>query len=156
MNIVRVFSTMNKKTIAKCVQKAEYAVRGAVTIRAAGIKKEMNAGKRFKFNKLVPMHSGNAQALNQPPITFGREVLSVALHDQFGAKVDLSRYSKDAIDRAMRYLDGIEARAIGAYAGHASGYDPIKQDIADFIKKEEMVMILTSTTYTCQLELVNA
>ena len=133
----RAFSVMNKKTIAKCVQEAEYAVRGAVAIRAAAIKKEMAAGKKFKFNKLVPMHSGNPMALMQPPLTFGREVLSIVLHDQHGTKVDLSRYSKDAVDRAKRYLDGIEARAIGAYAAHASGYDPIKQDIADFIKRRD-------------------
>uniref|UniRef100_A0A7S3JNZ0 Aminotransferase class I/classII large domain-containing protein n=1 Tax=Euplotes harpa TaxID=151035 RepID=A0A7S3JNZ0_9SPIT len=137
MNMKRAFSVMNKKTIAKCVQEAEYAVRGAVAIRAAAIKKEMAGGKKFKFNKLVPMHSGNPHALNQPPLTFGREVLSLALHDQAGIKVDLSRYSKDAIDRTKRYLDGIEARAIGAYAGHTSGYDPIKQDVADFIKRRD-------------------
>lgn len=41
----RAFSVLNKKSIAKCVQEAQYAVRGAVAIRAAGIKKEMSEGK---------------------------------------------------------------------------------------------------------------
>lgn len=141
MNMKRAFSVMNKKTISKAVQEAQYAVRGAVAIRAAGIKKEMAAGKTFKFNKLVPMHSGNPHALNQPPITFGREVLSILMHAQMKQKVDFSRYSKDSIDRANFYLKNIEASAIGAYAAHASGYDVIKDEVVDFIKRRDNVEI---------------
>lgn len=141
------YHVLTKKTIPDCVQKAQYAVRGAVAIRAAEIKKEMAEGKKFKFNKLVPMHSGNPQALNQPPITFGREVLSLCLHDQFGDKVDFSRYSQDAIDRAKYYLDNISARAVGAYASHASGYDPIKKEVVDFIKRRDGIEIDPTNLY---------
>lgn len=147
MNMKRTFSVMNKKTIAKCVQEAEYAVRGAVAIRAAAIKKEMASGKKFKFNKLVPMHSGNPHALGQPPITFGREVLSLAIHDQFNQKVDFSRYSKDAIERAKHYLKNIDQRAIGAYASHSTGYDPVKQDVIDFIKRRDGIEIDPNNLY---------
>lgn len=143
----RAFSVLNKKTIAKCVQEAQYAVRGAVAIRAANIKKEMAKGKKFKFNKLVPMHSGNPQALRQPPITFGREVLSLCLYDQFHKNVDFSRYSEDAIERAKHYLENIDVRAVGAYASHSSGYDPVKQEVIDFIKRRDNIEIDPANLY---------
>ena len=114
----RSFSVLHKKSIPMLVQNADYAVRGPVAIRGIQIKGEMSQGKKFKFDKMVPMHSGNPQALNQPPITFGREVLSLIAHDQFGQKADFSRYSKDAIDRADFYLKSIDGRAFGAYAPH--------------------------------------
>lgn len=147
MNMKRAFSVMNKKTISTAVQEAQYAVRGAVAIRAGQIKKEMGAGKQFKFNKMVPMHSGNPHALNQPPITFGREVMSLMVRDQFSQKVDFSRYSKDSVDRAKFYLDNIDARAVGAYASHASGYDPIKDDVVDFIQRRDNVEIDKNNVY---------
>lgn len=137
----RAFSVLNKQSITKAVQNAEYAVRGPVAIRAAGIKKEMAEGKKFKFDRLVPMHSGNPQALGQPPLTFGREVLSLMFHHQFGQKVDYSRYSEDAVARARYYLENMDPQAIGAYAGHASGYDPIKKDVVDYIKRRDGIEI---------------
>jgi aspartate/methionine/tyrosine aminotransferase len=115
--------------------------------RAADIIKEMDAGKKFKFNKLVPMHSGNPQALGQPPITFGREVLSLILHDQFGKKVDFSRYSKDAIERAKFYISNIDPPAIGAYTGRIKGYDCIAQEIVDFIKRRDGIEIDNESLY---------
>jgi alanine transaminase len=147
MNMNRAFSVINKKSISKLVQNAEYAVRGPVAIRAAAIKKEMGAGKKFKFDKLVPMHSGNPQALGQPPITFGREVLSIMMHHQFDQKVDYGRYSKDALERAKHYQSKIDPAAIGGYAGHSSGYDPVKQDVIDFIQRRDNLEIDPSNLY---------
>jgi len=141
MNFKRSFSVMNKNSIPKCVQEAEYAVRGAVAIRAGEIKKEIKEGKKFKFEKLVPMHSGNPQALGQPPITFGREVLSIMTHHQLGQSVDFGRYSKDAVDRAKYYYDNMDPQALGAYAGHTSGYDGVKNDVVDFIKRRDNIEI---------------
>lgn len=147
MHTTRAYSVMNKETITKLVQNAEYAVRGPVAIRAAGIKKEMGAGKAFKFDKLVPMHSGNPHALGQPPITFGREVLSIMMHNQFGQKVDYGRYSKDSLDRAKYYQANIDPAAIGGYAGHSSGYDPVKKDVIDFIQRRDNIEIDPSNLY---------
>ncbi len=143
----RAFSVMNKNTISPVVQNAEYAVRGPVAIRAAQIKKEMAQGKKFKFDRIVPMHSGNPQALGQPPITFGREVLSVLAHHQFDQTIDYSRYSVDAVDRAKHYLDNMDPQALGAYAGHASGYDPVKQEIVDYIKRRDGIEINPAHLY---------
>ena len=104
MNLRRSFSVMNKKTIPMSVQNAQYAVRGAVAIRAGEIKKEMAAGKKFKFDKLVPIHSGNPQALGQPPITFGREVLSILFRSQMWDSIDhMEGFSEDAMERAAHY-----------------------------------------------------
>jgi aspartate/methionine/tyrosine aminotransferase len=139
---------MNKKTISRLVQEAEYAVRGPVAIRAGQIKKEMGSGKKFKFNKLVPMHSGNPHALGQPPITFGREVLSIIMHHQFDQKVDYSRYSEDAVERARWYLENMDPPAIGAYGGHCSGYDGVKQHIVEFIKRRDGIDINPANVYT--------
>lgn len=93
------------------------------------------------------MHSGNPQALNQPPITFGREVISLCFRDQLDQSVDLSRYSQDAIDRAKFYLDQIDSRAVGAYASHASGYDVIKNEVIDYIQRRDDIEIDSSNLY---------
>ena len=143
----RAFSVLNKKSIANCVKNAEYAVRGPVAIRAAQIKNEMAAGKKFKFDRLVPMHSGNPQALGQPPITFGREVLSILIHQQLGQSMDFSRYSQDAIDRAKFYHENMDPQALGGYAGHSSGYDGVKKDIIDFIQRRDGVEINPANLY---------
>lgn len=59
------------------VLKAEYAVRGEIVARASQIQKDLAAGKKFPFDKVVMCNIGNPQALGQRPLTFLRQVLAV-------------------------------------------------------------------------------
>lgn len=102
---------MNKDTISERTKSFEYAVRGAVAIRAMELEREME--RQGQKMSLMQLNIGNPQILGQKPITFNREVLAACLHDD----MDKNRiiFSKDACDRAEFYLNSIKHRAIGAY-----------------------------------------
>jgi alanine transaminase len=64
-------------TINPKVKEAEYAVRGAITQRAAEIEKEINAGKgNYPFDKVLYCNIGNPQQLDQKPIAYPRQLLA--------------------------------------------------------------------------------
>jgi hypothetical protein len=64
--------TVNPRLIA-----AEYAVRGAITERAAEIEKILASGKgSLPFDKVLYCNIGNPQQLNQKPISYFRQLLA--------------------------------------------------------------------------------
>ena len=63
---------MNPKVV-----NAEYAVRGAITNRAAEIDKELASGKgNYPFDSVLYCNIGNPQSLNQKPISYPRQLLA--------------------------------------------------------------------------------
>ena len=68
---------MTESSLNPHVLKAEYAVRGEIVARASEIQKELAAGKKFPFDKVVMCNIGNPQALGQRPLTYLRQVLAV-------------------------------------------------------------------------------
>lgn len=64
-------STMNKNVL-----RAEYAVRGAIVVRADEINRQLqtNPNHKLPFNEIVFCNIGNPQQLRQKPITFFRNV----------------------------------------------------------------------------------
>lgn len=64
-------------TINPKVKEAEYAVRGAITNRAAEIEKELNSGKgKYPFDKVLYCNIGNPQHLDQKPISYPRQLVA--------------------------------------------------------------------------------
>ena len=121
------------------VLKAEYAVRGEIVARASEIQKELAAGKKFPFDKVVMCNIGNPQALGQQPLTFLRQVLAVCDYSPVRLEAQHLRHTlcctvgspfcalqllenedakkifpSDVLERAKLYLDNIGST--GAYS----------------------------------------
>lgn len=70
------YRVLHPDRINPCVLEAEYAVRGAIPIRAEEIKHELQEGKELPFKSVVNCNIGNPQQLGQKPLTFLRQVSS--------------------------------------------------------------------------------
>jgi len=53
---------------------AQYAVRGAIVLRAMELAKQMAAGEKLPFDRILYCNIGNPQSLEQKPLTFNRQV----------------------------------------------------------------------------------
>lgn len=73
---------LSKANMNPCVIEAEYAVRGAVPIKAAEIETEIknNPNHTYPFKEMTYCNIGNPQNFNQKPISFNRIVISCVLN----------------------------------------------------------------------------
>ena len=126
--------SLKKETISERIRNFEYAVRGAVAIRAMEIEREIEKGVKYPFDKIVHLNIGNPQALGQKPITFNREVLACAMYDHQDS--NRKHYSKEAVDRADFYLKSINHRATGAYTDSA-GLRSVISEVKTFLEKRD-------------------
>lgn len=131
-------TTLNESTIARPLIRTEYAVRGAIADKAAMMKKQMEQGVKFPFDKITHLNVGNPQDLGQKPISFNREVLASCLTDD--PERNRMIYSADAVDRADFYLSNINNRAAGAYSD-SPGIDIIVKEVQSFIEKRDGVEV---------------
>ena len=65
-------SILNMETINQRVKAMEYAVRGAIPIRATQLAKELESGAQKPFDEVIRANIGDCHAMNQKPITFFR------------------------------------------------------------------------------------
>ena len=65
-------SILNMETINQRVKAMEYAVRGAIPIRANQLTKELESGAQKPFDEVIRANIGDCHAMNQKPITFFR------------------------------------------------------------------------------------
>ncbi|GIQ84547.1 hypothetical protein KIPB_006061 [Kipferlia bialata] len=115
--------------------KAEYAVRGPVPIRAELVKQELAKGDHsYSFDKVIPCNIGNPHALNQKPLTFVREVVSL-LQAPHLLDISPSPFSAAAVQRARAFMDKVPA-GVGAYT-HSQGYAHVRQEVADFLERRD-------------------
>jgi len=110
------------------LQKAHYAVRGKIVIRAQELEEQ---GK-----KIIYCNIGNPQALRQRPLTFVRQVLSLLeypalMDDAAASKV----YPADAIRRARLILEK-NPTGTGAYT-QSAGIPFIRKAVAEFISRRD-------------------
>jgi alanine transaminase len=69
------------------------------------------------FDEVVQCNIGNPQGLNQKPITYFREVVSLCDHPDLLGKPQVHElFSADAIRRAHRIIDCLTGRSTGAYS----------------------------------------
>ena len=130
---------MSAVKINNRVRKSQYAVRGAIVIRAGEIENEIKAGStKYPFQKLIYCNIGNPQALKQKPLTYDRQVMSLVdaphlLQD----KEFVAKLPKDVVARAeetVKHIGGCEAT--GAYT-HSQGYLFVRKAIANFINQRD-------------------
>ncbi|KAI9829279.1 MAG: hypothetical protein M1826_005743 [Phylliscum demangeonii] len=123
------------------VKAAQYAVRGEIARRGEDYRQQLAhdgpaAGdKHLPFDKVVFANIGNPQQLDQKPITFFRQVLSLleypALLEKEEVLLDSFGFKKDVIQRARWLLS--ECQSVGAYS-QSGGIPGIRKSIANFIE----------------------
>lgn len=119
---------LNKLTI-----NAKYAVRGKIPIRADELKEKLSDKNNcLPFKEIIYANIGNPQQLDQAPLTWYRQVLSVLQNPKLlNAQID---YPKDVIDRAKTLLDNVGS--VGAYS-HSQGNPYVRKSVADFITRRD-------------------
>lgn len=121
------------------VRNAQYAVRGELPTRAEAYRERLEKGdKSLPFDKVIFANIGNPQQLDQKPITFFRQVLSLlenpALLENEQALREAFGYPQDVIDRARRLLAGVGT--VGAYS-HSQGAPLVRESVARFIEERD-------------------
>ncbi|KAK6200333.1 alanine transaminase [Scheffersomyces amazonensis] len=122
------------KDINQQTVQANYAVRGKIPIIADELRDliEKNpASHGLPFNKIINANIGNPQQLDQKPLTWYRQVLSIL---QYPSIINQVNFPQDVKDRAIKLLNNIGS--IGAYS-HSQGAPLIRESIASFITKRD-------------------
>ena len=138
--------SLNIDNINQNVRKAQYAVRGELATRAETYRAKLKKGypptppaeDSLPFDQVISANIGNPQQLDQKPITFFRQVLSIlenpglltneeALKSAFG-------YKQDVIDRAKWLLS--EVKSVGAYS-QSQGAPGIRESVARYIERRD-------------------
>jgi len=107
---------------------AEYAVRGAITIRAQELEQQ--------GRKIIYCNIGNPQAFVQKPLTYMRQILCLV---EYPALLDDPAIAARFPGDVVRKVRGILARhphGTGAYT-QSSGIPFIRQAVADFIARRD-------------------
>ncbi|KAK9466608.1 pyridoxal phosphate-dependent transferase [Lipomyces arxii] len=118
------------------LRKADYAVRGRLAIRAEELRDRLAKGDiTLPFSEIVNSNIGNPQAMDQKPITFFRQVLSLVQYPQLlDSEYATKIFPQDAIERSRVLLK--EIGSLGAYS-QSQGVPYIRQSIANFIAERD-------------------
>ncbi|ORY75469.1 pyridoxal phosphate-dependent transferase [Protomyces lactucae-debilis] len=129
---------LDRKTINPNVLNASYAVRGELAIKAESLRNDLKEGKKYPFDSVIHANIGNPQQLDQKPLTFFRQVVSLceypALLDESNSEAISKLYAPDAIERAKTLLS--EIGSVGAYS-QSTGVPYIRQHVADYITRRD-------------------
>ncbi|ODV91826.1 hypothetical protein CANCADRAFT_23530 [Tortispora caseinolytica NRRL Y-17796] len=127
---------LNLHNINQGVVNAQYAVRGALAIRAEELREQLKANPgSLPFDKVINCNIGNPQQLDQKPLTFIRQVLALAQYpDLLNNKDALKAFSQTAISRAKYLLD--QVNSVGAYSV-SQGVPAIRKSVANFIERRD-------------------
>ncbi|GAB1215223.1 hypothetical protein ATERTT37_004409 [Aspergillus terreus] len=121
------------------VKEAKYAVRGELAVKAEQYRVRLAQGdKSLPFDSVIFANIGNPQQLDQKPITFFRQVLSLLENPELLQNPDALRttfgYQQDVFDRAKTLLADVQS--VGAYS-HSQGAPVIRQSVANFIEERD-------------------
>src|SRR5690348_7345739 len=85
-------------TINKNVKAAQYAVRGPIVNRSMELAQKMKKDpSSVPFKKIIACNIGKPQSLEQKPLTFMRDVLSLTLNPSLK---DKATFAADVVKRA--------------------------------------------------------
>ena len=140
--------SLNINNINPHVKEAKYAVRGELAIKSEEYRTQLKEAasqdpptppeSSLPFDKVISANIGNPQQLDQKPITFFRQVLSIleypALLENEKALQSSFGYKQDVIDRAKWLLN--EVNSVGAYS-QSQGVPAIRQSVANFIEERD-------------------
>ncbi|KAL8992051.1 MAG: hypothetical protein Q9169_007410, partial [Polycauliona sp. 2 TL-2023] len=127
------------------VKEAKYAVRGELAVRSEKYRAQLKKGypptppeDTLPFDQVISANIGNPQQLDQKPITFFRQVLSLVEYPPLLENEDVLRnglgYKQDVIDRARWLLN--EVKSVGAYSA-SQGAPGIRESVARYIEKRD-------------------
>lgn len=149
MSTARRLRSLGIDNINPHVKEAKYAVRGELAIKAEEYRAKLAKGDtNLPFDKVISANIGNPQQLDQKPITFFRQVLSLVEHPPLLEHEDVLLnqlgYKPDALERARWLLK--HARSVGAYSA-STGVPAIRESVAKFI--ERMIRCLQLFVCSC-------
>lgn len=134
MSTTTPFRALNASNINPKLLKAEYAVRGAIAVRSEEHRVALAQANSLPFKSVVSANIGNPQQLDQKPITFFRQVLSILEYPALlGPETD-SIFPADVKARARALLK--EVRSVGAYS-QSQGVAAIRKSVAAFIERRD-------------------
>lgn len=118
---------------------AKYAVRGELAVKSEVYRAKIAKGEAddLPFSQVISANIGNPQQLDQKPITFFRQVLSILENPQLlnneEALVNSLGYQTDVIERAKFLLSKVGS--VGAYSA-STGVPAIRDSVARFLEGE--------------------
>lgn len=130
---------LNIDNINPHVRAAKYAVRGELAVKSEEFRVSLLRGtSNLPFNQVISANIGNPQQLDQKPITFFRQVLSILENPLLLEKEDVLvnhlGYKTDVIERAKWFLQHVGS--VGAYSA-SNGAPAIRQHIAEFLERRD-------------------
>ena len=137
--------SLNIDNINPHVKEAKYAVRGELAVRSEEYRARLKKNDpptppedSLPFDQVISANIGNPQQLDQKPITFFRQVLSILeypkLLDNEDALKSAFGYEQDVIDRARWLLK--EVNSVGAYS-QSQGAPAIRESVAKYIERRD-------------------
>lgn len=91
----------------------------------------LKAGNALPFNKIISCNIGNPQALEQKPLSFSRDVLSLVMNPSLKDRV---KFPADVVAKAERYLSTIPG--LGAYT-ESQGIITVREDVSKFLEQRD-------------------
>lgn len=137
MRVSRILRSASKQLrlldLNQSTLKANYAVRGAIPIRAGQLQAQIEKNPKshgLPFEKIVYANIGNPQQLNQQALTWYRQVLSLLQYPT----LEGHGFPSDVEARAKSILDDVSS--IGAYS-NSQGSEYVRSSIAKFIEERD-------------------
>ena len=134
---------LTPENINQNVVAAKYAVRGELATKSEEYRAMLLKGDTsLPFDQVISANIGNPQQLDQKPITFFRQVLSLLENPLLLEKEDVLinglGYKQDVVDRAKTLLKHVQS--VGAYSASA-GVPAIKESIAKFLESKSAPVV---------------
>jgi alanine transaminase len=126
-------------SINNAVKSAQYAVRGPIVSKSLKYKEELSQpASTLPFDEITSCNIGNPHELNQVPISYIRDVLSLVINPTLIDRCGTSIFNEDVINRAKKYLDRSRKGVVGmgAYT-ESKGMRVVRDDIADFLEERD-------------------
>lgn len=123
---------------------AKYAVRGKIPIRADELRSQIDNDPQnhgLPYDRIISANIGNPQQLDQKPLSWYRQVLSLMQYPSLISKlssleesVRIHLYPQDVVDRARKLLKS--TGSVGAYSG-SQGDITVRKSVAEFISNRD-------------------
>ena len=125
------FPSLTEQSLRPGIRKCEYAVRGAILLKAMELEKKIKSGENLPFKEISYCNLGNPQHLGQQPITFNRQVLSAACNKEL---LNSNVYPPSVVKRAKSYYEHFES--VGAYT-ESQGLHFVRESVAKYFENRD-------------------
>lgn len=123
---------------------AKYAVRGKIPIRADELRSKIDNDPEdhgLPYDRIISANIGNPQQLDQKPLSWYRQVLSLMQYPNLISKIEklddsvrAHLYPSDVVERARKLLKS--TGSVGAYSG-SQGDLTVRKSVANFISERD-------------------